>query len=198
MRRRPPRGLSREDRAVWDQVRATTKPLWPGRERDAPSPVAFSPVAPAGPAKPSVKPAARSPSVQEHPAGTVPRAGTSLSGSPALSMDWRAFEKLRRGRLVPEARLDLHGMSAEHAHSALIGFISRAHADGLRLVLVITGKGRPPDMTGPLPQRHGILRHNVPHWLSAPPLIRKVLQVVEAHQKHGGAGALYVYLRRQR
>lgn len=112
-------------------------------------------------------------------------------------MDRRRFESLRRGRLSPEARLDLHGMTAERAHAALISFILGAHASELRLVLVITGKGRPPE-EGYFPARHGVLRHNVPHWLAAAPLGPRVLQVAPAHRKHGGAGAYYVYLRRRR
>ncbi|PZQ52699.1 MAG: hypothetical protein DI556_02320 [Rhodovulum sulfidophilum] len=113
-------------------------------------------------------------------------------------MDRRRFDSLRRGRMDPEARLDLHGMTADRAHAALTSFILGAHASGLRLVLVITGKGRPPDEDY-FPQRHGILRHNVPHWLSGPPLgSRVVLQVAPAHRRHGGGGAYYVYLRRQR
>lgn len=104
---------------------------------------------------------------------------------------------MRRGRILPEARLDLHGMTAERAHAALTRFICAAHADGRRLVLVITGKGRGPDEAG-LPYRPGILRYSVPHWLATPPLARMVLEVVEAHRSHGGAGALYVYLRRLR
>ncbi|WP_415012065.1 Smr/MutS family protein [Amaricoccus sp.] len=112
-------------------------------------------------------------------------------------MDRRRFDKLRRGRLEPEERLDLHGMTLERAHSALTGFVLGAHVRDLRLVLVITGKGRG-DESGMTPHRHGILRHSVPHWLSAPPLVGCVLDVVPAHQRHGGGGAYYVYLRRRR
>jgi DNA-nicking Smr family endonuclease len=112
-------------------------------------------------------------------------------------MDRRRFEKLRRGRLEPEARLDLHGMSSERAHAALAAFILSAHAADLRLVLVITGKGQP-DESPHQPRRHGILRHSLPHWLAAPPLSGRILQVTPAHQRHGGAGAFYVYLRRRR
>jgi DNA-nicking Smr family endonuclease len=113
-------------------------------------------------------------------------------------MDRRRFEKLRRGKVEPEARLDLHGMTSERAHGALTAFILAAHASGLRLVLVITGKGRPGEADAPAPHRQGILRHHVPHWLAAPPLVGRVLQVAPAHQRHGGGGAYYVYLRRQR
>ncbi len=77
------------------------------------------------------------------------------------------------------------------------GFILAAHAEGVRLVLVITGKGRPGDADAHAPQRQGILRHSLPHWLAAPPLVGRVLQIVPAHQRHGGGGAYYVYLRRR-
>jgi DNA-nicking Smr family endonuclease len=113
-------------------------------------------------------------------------------------MDQRRFEKLRRGRLDPEARLDLHGMSLERAHAALTGFVTAAHVEGLRLVLVITGKGREGDAGALAPHRRGALRHAVPHWLAAPPLLGRVLEIVPAHVRHGGGGAYYVYLRRAR
>ena len=115
-----------------------------------------------------------------------------------VRMDRKTFGKLKRGKVVPEGRLDLHGMTMEQAHPALMGFIFRAHDQGKRLVLVITGKGKTRDEGGPIPVRHGVLRHNVPQWLASPPLARVVLQVAEAHISHGGGGAYYVYLRRQR
>ncbi len=114
---------------------------------------------------------------------------------PHLRMDKRAFGQLKRGKSTPEARIDLHGLTVADAHSALIAFLLRAQSEGLRLVLVITGKGRSGD--GPIPERRGILRRQVPHWLELPPLSQAVLQVVEAHQRHGGSGAFYVYLRRR-
>jgi DNA-nicking Smr family endonuclease len=113
-------------------------------------------------------------------------------------MDRRRFDRLRHGRYEPEARLDLHGMDSARAHAALADFIRSAHAGGLRLVLVITGKGRTGDADGVMPQRTGILRHTVPHWLAAPPLSGRILQVASAHNRHGGGGAFYVYLRRSR
>ena len=128
---------------------------------------------------------------------TLPGLRERLSTAP-VSMDRKAFGKLRRGKLAPEARIDLHGMTMERAQPALTGFVMRAHGDGKRLVLVITGKGRHGEDTGPIPTRRGVLRHNVPQWLSRPPLSHMVLQVTEAHPRHGGAGAYYVYLRRSR
>jgi DNA-nicking Smr family endonuclease len=113
-------------------------------------------------------------------------------------MDRKAFDRLRRGKLKPEARLDLHGMTLDQARPALTRFLMSSHAQGRRLVLVITGKGKSADDAGPIPARRGLLRHNVPAWLQQPPLAQIVLQVTQAHLRHGGSGALYVYLRRHR
>ncbi len=105
---------------------------------------------------------------------------------------------MRRGKLVPEAKIDLHGMTQAEALPELIGFVMQAAQRNLRLVLVITGKGRGRDDDGPIPERVGVLRQNVPDWLRRPPLGSIVQGVVPAHQRHGGGGALYVYLRRLR
>ena len=89
-------------------------------------------------------------------------------------------------------------MTLDRAQGVLSQFIMSAHGSGKRLVLVITGKGKKRDEGGPIPVRHGVLRHQVPQWLSVPPLSMMVLQVSEAHASHGGGGAYYVYLRRNR
>ena len=112
-------------------------------------------------------------------------------------MDKKKHEKLKRGRLTPEARIDLHGMTKAEAHSALIRFIQEADNAGHRLLLVITGKGLNSKYDDPLSKhRGGVLKQAVPYWLSTPPLSQLVLHMSEAHPKHGGSGALYVYLRR--
>jgi len=118
--------------------------------------------------------------------------------SAPVQMDRKAFGRMKRGKLKPEGRIDLHGLTLDRAQPALVRFILSAQASGKRLVLVITGKGRPADQTGPIPVRHGVLKHQVPHWLSTPPLAQAVLQVSSAHVSHGGGGAFYVYLRRGR
>lgn len=114
-----------------------------------------------------------------------------------LRMDRKTHEKMTRGKISPEARIDLHGMTVSEAHPELIRFILNSQSDGLRLVLVITGKGKPGPDYGPIPIRYGVLKHQVPHWLRLPPLGPAVLQVTEAHLRHGGTGAYYVYLRRR-
>ena len=89
-------------------------------------------------------------------------------------------------------------MTSERAHAALTGFILDAHARDLRLRARHHRQGPRPTRPPCQPRRHGILRHSVPHWLAAPPLAGRILQVAPAHQRHGGAGAIYVYLRRRR
>jgi DNA-nicking Smr family endonuclease len=173
------RGLSPEDRRIWEQVAASATPLRPAPPR-APDPVVPEPPQ----AIRRVDP----------PRIAVRAPGPGLERGHA-SMDRRRFERMRRGRLEPEARLDLHGLTSERAHAALTAFVLAAYARDLRLVLVITGKGRADDDA---PRRHGILRHSLPHWLAAPPLVGLILEVAPAHHTHGGTGAFYVYLRRRR
>jgi DNA-nicking Smr family endonuclease len=114
------------------------------------------------------------------------------------TMDAKSFGKLTRGKLQPEARLDLHGMTMSEAYPILKDFILASAQLQRRLVLVITGKGKSKPDHGPIPERHGVLRHNVPIWLRQAPLLSVILVVTSAHQRHGGGGAFYVYLSRKR
>jgi DNA-nicking Smr family endonuclease len=100
---------------------------------------------------------------------------------------------LSRGRKEIDARLDLHGMTQTRAHRALFGFLQRAHHDGLTFVLIITGKGK----MGSESER-GVLRRQVPLWLSLPEFRSLVVGFEEAHIGHGGEGALYVRVRKSR
>jgi DNA-nicking Smr family endonuclease len=96
-------------------------------------------------------------------------------------------KRLQQGTLHVEARLDLHGMTQNAAHAALIRFVLSEARAGKRLLLVITGKGR---------QGEGVLKQYVPFWLDAEPLRGHLLAVRPALPRHGGAGALYLLLRR--
>ncbi|MDN2566412.1 Smr/MutS family protein, partial [Aquibium sp. A9E412] len=107
----------------------------------------------------------------------------------AGSVDRPTRAKLARGRVPLEARVDLHGMTQAEAHGLLLSFLRRAHAGGLRHVLVITGKGSAPGDSG-------VLRRAVPQWLATTPFRPLVSGVSEAGRRHGGGGALYVRLRR--
>ncbi|MGY6705536.1 Smr/MutS family protein [Roseinatronobacter sp.] len=127
----------------------------------------------------------------------APALSDALAGA-AVGMDKRKFQRMTKGKLQPEARIDLHGMTLSQAHAALNGFILRAQSQGLRLVLVITGKGKTVADDGPIPRRRGALKHDVPQWLRMAPLAGAVLELREAHLRHGGSGAYYVYLRKAR
>lgn len=109
-------------------------------------------------------------------------------------------ERLKRGLMEPDARIDLHGMTQEAAHRTLFAWLATAHARGLRLVLVVTGKGNPKnDENAPwMMSAHGVLKQMVPRWLNEPELAAMTASVQPAHAKHGGGGALYVYLRKNR
>ncbi len=186
------RSLHPEEEDLWRAVARTAKPmrapifLRKAEEHHPTPPVTFV-KAPAPPRIPLFR-------LGEKPAAPRPQ----TAPPPALQMDSKAFGKLTRGKLAPEARIDLHGMTLTEAHPELIRFILNAHSAGLRLVLVITGKGKPGGVSGPAPRQTGVLRQQVPHWLRQPPLAPAILQVTEAHQRHGGSGAFYIYLRRHR
>jgi DNA-nicking Smr family endonuclease len=119
------------------------------------------------------------------------------SEQPLLRMDAKAHARMKRGKLPVEGRIDLHGLTLADARPRLVSFILSSHARGKRLVLIITGKGRDRDDGDPVPMRKGQLKHLVPQWLSADPLRGVMLQVTEAHRRHGGSGAFYAYLRRK-
>lgn len=128
-----------------------------------------------------------------------PRENKRLDESGGHGLDRRSAEKLRKGQMPIEGRLDLHGMTQEQAHRAVQDFIVQGHAAGKRCVLVITGKGR--DAQGqrdPLSKGQGVLKRMVPEWLAQKPLAPLILKTETARPQHGGDGAIYVLLRRKR
>ncbi|MGR3631618.1 MAG: Smr/MutS family protein [Limimaricola soesokkakensis] len=203
---RKPRHLSPEERALWDSVARQAAPM---HKRGKPALGAESPSssAPKAPAPPDTAPSERFdplPRFQvgqkadpKRPDDLLPGLRDRLRAAP-VAMDAKAHGRMTRGKLKPEARLDLHGMTLSEAHPELVAFILSSQAMGRRLVLVITGKGRERDYEAPMPVRHGVLRHQVPQWLGLSPLREAVLQITPAHIRHGGEGAYYVYLRRAR
>lgn len=190
------RHLSPEEADLWRSVARTARPLH-SHPIHLPDPPAPSEPPPLAHARPRLSPFVlgerqRAPETRDI-APTLPE----ILGQAPLRMDAGTHAKMTRGKLQPEARIDLHGLTLAEAHPELIRFILNAHSAGLRLVLVITGKGKRREDSGPIPQRVGALRQQVPHWLHLPPLGPVVLQVTEAHLRHGGGGAYYVYLRRR-
>ncbi len=124
------------------------------------------------------------------------------SDQPALShgdtpgLDKRSAQRMKRGQMQIEARLDLHGHHQDEAHRALNGFISGAANAGKRCVLVITGKGL--KMDGSNERQIGILREMVPRWLNEEPNRSRILSFNHATPADGGTGALYVLLKKKR
>ena len=161
-----------DDSAVWQAVTADVTPLR-GRNR------------PAAP-----KPPAKRETFDRPVVSTVPTPARKLPdpiklGS-AAGVDRRTADRLRRGQLPIDARLDLHGHTRETAHRVLSGFLAAAWDSGRRVILIVTGKGQ------------GILKDAVPRWLNESPNRGRILLVAQAQPKHGGGGALYVLLRRRR
>ena len=186
--------LSSEDLKLWDKVTGSTKPL------DKKKPVVHDTPPKKNKLRSVIKPQRVSPKIKtlSHSANEPFQKKVILENSQKVKMDMKAFTKLKKGKLEPEDTLDLHGMTLETAFPALSSFISRAHSTQKRLVLVITGKGKNTDPGYAVPQRNGVLRSQVPIWLKEPRLSSLVLQIERAHHRHGGLGAFYIYLRRNR
>ncbi|RNF34607.1 Smr/MutS family protein [Paracoccus methylarcula] len=191
------RGLTPEERELWSRVTRSAQALHPLGKASPPQPEPLAKPDPGTRAKPAVAPHFRigqsAPPPPKAMHSKAPNPAENLAES-SLRMDHKVYKRMAQGKLRPEARLDLHGMTLAAAQPELVRFILSCHANGLRLVLVITGKGRGDH--GPLPTRPGALRHQVPHWLHGAPLGSVVQQVTAAHYRHGGEGAYYVYLRK--
>jgi DNA-nicking Smr family endonuclease len=177
------RALSEEERELWDTVAKQVKPLRKHRVAKAHA----APRAEPSPGVPVTRPASSPRPITVAPAPRV----TKPAMPPLAPLGKRERTKLSRGRSEIEARLDLHGMTQLRAHRALTGFLHRAHHEGLTFVLVITGKGRSGGESG-------VLRRQVPEWLSLPEFRTFVVGFEEAGIGHGGEGALYVRIRRAR
>jgi DNA-nicking Smr family endonuclease len=192
MTRRPaPRSLSAEERELWRRTAKGFRPLDDTRLKRLEDPAPTS-------VQPGVKPKPQTGPVK---AGAVRRdLEPALKPPPDRSSDRR----LRRGRFEVEARLDLHGLTRNKARRELLGFLRRAQANGLRQVLVITGKGagaraqdrrkfEPWDPEAPnLP---GVIRRSFTQWMAEPDFANLVSGYAEAHRRHGGSGAFYVMVR---
>ncbi len=197
-RKAPRKGLTPDDQEVWQRVAKTVERV------DLPSfgdllgetkPQKSQPDQTHTPLQPFEIKGRKAPSIS---VSLAPHPGEALKTAPA-QMDRKNYDRLRKGKMSPDRKIDLHGMTADVAQTVLTQVLLSAHSQGARLVLVITGKGRSgSDEPGFMPARRGIIRHSVPDWLRRAPLRDKVLQVIPAHRKHGGDGAYYVYLRRRR
>ena len=181
--RKGPRGLTADDAELWKRVTESVRAASP-----EPTPAEKPPRKPAG-----------NPKTKVAPVPPPKRAPGPAQKPQEPQLDGRTSERLRRGRIEPERVVDLHGLTADRAERLLQMFIHGARRDGLKVVLVITGKGRVShDDDGVIPKRSGVLRQSLPNWLASPVLSGSVVKSVPAHPRHGGSGAFYLYLKRNR
>ncbi|MEM6463690.1 MAG: Smr/MutS family protein [Pseudomonadota bacterium] len=175
-----PKNLTPEDRILWGQV-AKTVDAFPGRMEKLTEAGSESQTRAAN--NPGSLNGRRMPIVERPEERSNP-------ARPALyPIDRSVYRKLARGRVPLEARIDLHGMTQSEAHDLLLGFLIRAHGQGLRHVLVITGKGRSGG--------EGVLRRSVPKWLTTHAFRGLASGCEPAARGHGGDGALYIRLKKR-
>lgn len=175
------RRLHPEERALWGQVAATVRPL-PGKSAplaDQDAPVGH-PTAASSPGRPP-----------GHPLPTE----TRPARRPADYLDSGWERRIRAGALVPDRAIDLHGHTLASAHRHFETALAAAVRDGARVLLVVTGKERPAPMAGE--RARGAIRAEIGHWIAGSPHADAIASVRRAHQRHGGAGALYLILRRR-
>lgn len=184
--RRRRRELSREEIELWRHVTQDVAPQ-PGARRPA------APTAEAQAAPPPARPAA--PAARAYPAaGYTPPAPAAPKAAPLAALGRALRQRIARGRAPIDGAIDLHGMRQAEAHHALHSFILRHHAQGSRVVLVVTGKGSRIGEAG----EAGVLRRAAPHWLASADWRTMIVGFEQAGRGHGGDGALYVHLRRRR
>ena len=173
------RGLNAQEQKLWSEITRSVAPL-----RRQPLPA--DPELPTAPGKTKPKPS-------RAPARSAPPAARPTA--PLEAFDRRLKQRLVRGTEAIEARVDLHGKTQSEAYAALFSFLRKAQSDGAKFVLVITGKGGSAREDG---SERGVLKRRVPQWLRLPEFRRYVLGFEDAHHRHGGAGALYLRIKRQR
>ncbi|HLQ89208.1 MAG TPA: Smr/MutS family protein [Xanthobacteraceae bacterium] len=190
------RRLSEEERELWHGVTRSVMPIKRRRSQAVKSlqaersghrnePASAIPIARVGERKPGAVTTSR---IHTPPVKLANPAPPRL-----MQLDRRTKQRIVRGTDSIDARIDLHGRTQNDAHEALLRFLRRAQADGAKTVLVITGKG-----SGNAPRERGVLRRQVPLWLSLAEFRAYVHGIEDAHVSHGGEGALYVRVRKAR
>lgn len=183
------------DYALWEDVARTIKPLTKAKAKKK-APPKVEPPAPAVKAK----------SKSTEPVKPFARPAVTRQGPPPITgLDRRQERRMTRGQVEIEARIDLHGTGIERSHDRLLSFLVDSRAQGLRLVLVITGKGASPFARHTLhgsdhyhaPERQGRLRRLAPEWFHEPRFRQHIAGFQPAHPRHGGGGAFYVKLRKR-
>lgn len=203
------RGLTPDETELWRHVTRHDAPLrgrWRHPRKDEaahPEPEPSPSEAPAAANRPSKGlPANKSPAALP-PDFAIGAQRASLakeplpSSPPAQAAPGHVHRRARRGKVRVEGRLDLHGHTQESARAALGAYLVSASRRGLSCVLVITGRAPAPDAARWPDAPRGVIRLRLGEWLAAPDLAPLVSGWTQAHMRHGGAGAVYVFLRRR-
>jgi DNA-nicking Smr family endonuclease len=130
--------------------------------------------------------------------GPPPRAGEERRSLDRHGLDASWDRKLARGVVQPDVTLDLHGATLEVAHARLEHALTQALAQGARVMLLITGRPRLSDDHSGRTGRRGAIRAKFADWLMAGPHAGRIAAIRPAHPRHGGAGAVYLVLRKPR
>ncbi len=182
------RSVSREEESLWRQVTGDVEPIFSQPLKEAKTRRATVKTEKPKPAKAKAATVAARPAPRVAPVRA--KQHPELAPGKTAGLDKRNAQRLKRGQLRPEARVDLHGMTQSQAHSELNSFIAECRMAERRAVLVITGKGSV--------REGGVLRRMVPRWLNQPPLREMVIAIEQATPRDGGDGAYYLLLRRRR
>lgn len=177
------RRLSVEEDALWRRVMATVRPI---------KPVAPGPATPLIAAPPVTKAARPAPL----PTATPGPVAVKRKATPGVTLDASWDRKLATGAVAPDSSIDLHGHTLDTAYQLLDSALDAAIRRGDRVLLLITG--RPPRPESERPHARGRIRAAVGDWLAASRHADRIAAVRGAHPRHGGAGALYIVLRRDR
>ncbi len=185
---KPPRVMTPEERALWARVIATVTPIARESAPAAPKTTPLAkPVAPED-AAPVARVKGRVPPVRTPAPKPLP--------PPADTLDASWDRRLSRGLVSPESTIDLHGHTLATAHARLDRGLAAAIAREDRVLLLITGK--PPRPESERPHARGAIRAAVGDWLAGSRHADRIAAVRNAHPRHGGAGALYIVLKRRR
>jgi DNA-nicking Smr family endonuclease len=180
------------DYALWEDVARTVKPLHKTRAKKKAEAKAKAEAPAAAKAEKQARPITRAPAPRHDP-------------PPLTGLDRKSERRMTRGQVEIEGRIDLHGTGIERSRERLLNFLVTSRAHGLRLVLVITGKGASPFTRHTLhgvdhfhaPERQGRLRRLVPDWFHEGQFREHIAGFQPAHPRHGGGGAFYVKLRKK-
>ncbi|MDO8290767.1 MAG: Smr/MutS family protein [Parvibaculum sp.] len=212
---RKSRTLSADERQLWRKVVSDARPLSGGQIVAEPELMLSHSLA--SETSDEVDSIVRKKNISKpKPLSSIPRArrnsellaahqAPSVEPPPLSGLDRRTAQKLSRGQIEADARIDLHGLRQDEAEATLYRFVSRSRHEGLRCVLVITGKGESPFARHTLHSVHfhsgsdhsGILRSALPNWLSSTRFRTEVAGFQPAHPRHGGGGAFYIWLRKR-